>query len=94
MRQSQLFADLQAKFAGDDESLTYGLLLDVTEQLCTALARQGLTLEDWAKRRGVSVAQLRHFLDTSRTTTVQEIVGYAKPLGLRVEIKVIPVEEA
>ena len=94
MKKSQLFAELDELFAGDDESLTYGPLLDVTEQLCSALARQGLTLEDWAKRRGVSGAQLRHFLDTPRTTTVLAIVGYAKALGLRVEIKVIPVEEA
>jgi len=84
------FQQWEQQYADDPEYITYGLLYEITEDICRAMEKQGINRRELARRLGVRPQYVSKFLNTPANTTVQQVVRFAQAVGLKVEMVLTP----
>ena len=93
MRKSALFEEMRRELARDPEYQAERALLEVAEQICVAMERQGMTRSDLARRAGVPRQVVTRFLNTPANTTVLTIARFAQALGMEVQLNLVDAPE-
>ncbi len=91
--EAQWFADIEKESANDPEIIVYGMLLEMTEDICEAMEHQGITRSELANRLGVSRQYVTNFLNTPTNTTLKSIVQFAQAVGLEVSLQRRPASQ-
>jgi len=84
------FQQWERQYADDPEYVTYGLLYEITNDICKAMERQGMTRRELARRLGVTPQYVGRFLNTPANTSLQQIVRFAQAVGLEVKVDANP----
>ena len=90
--EAQWFSDIEKESANDPEIIVYGMLLEMTEDICEAMEHQGITRSELANRLGVSRQYVTNFLNTPANTTLKSIVQFAQAVGLEVSLEQRPTD--
>ena len=90
----ELFEQWERDYAEDAEYIAYGLLTDITADICAAMDEQGMKRKELAERLGVSPQYVTKFLNTPENTSVYQIVRFAQAVGLDVEVSLSHREES
>ena len=86
MRTSAPFEEMRSEFAHDPEYLAERALLEVAEQICEAMEKQGMSRSELARRAGVTRQVLTRFLNTPANTTVLTLARLAQALDLELQL--------
>jgi len=70
------------------------LLLDINEQLCALMSKQGVSRSELADRLHVSRAWITKLLRGNQNLTFRSLVAVAHELGSRVEMRFVPRDPA
>jgi len=84
------YQELKREYENDAEYIAYGLLTDITADICAAMDEQGMKRKELAERLGVSPQYVTKFLNTPENTTVYQVVRFAQAVGLDVEVLLNP----
>lgn len=84
------FSEQLQRYENDAAFLTDDLLVDVTDQIASAMTARGLRAVDLAARLGVSRAYVSQLLNGRPNLTVRTLVDVAHALDQRVEISLRP----
>jgi transcriptional regulator with XRE-family HTH domain len=90
---SKLFEQWGREYAEDAEYIAYGLLTDITADICAAMEAQGMTRKELAEKLDVSPQYVTKFLNTPENTSVYQVVRFAQAVGLDVEVLLRPHRE-
>lgn len=85
----ELFEQWEQEYAEDAEYIAYGLLTDITADICAAMDEQGMKRKELAERLGVSPQYVTKFLNTPENTTVYQVVRFAQAVGLNVRMSTV-----
>jgi len=86
MSEEKLFEQWSEEAEVDPDYIVHGLLYEITESICEAMERQGVTRAELAKRLGVQRQYVTNFLNTPQNTTLATVVRFASALGLDVKV--------
>lgn len=84
-REAKWFQKLLKKAEKDPEAITYRLLYMITDDICRAMEKQGMTRRELAERLGVKPQYVSRFLNTPTNTSLYQVVRFAQAVGLKLE---------
>jgi transcriptional regulator with XRE-family HTH domain len=87
MDESAVFAEWTEELADDPDCVVHDLLCDITEEICAAMDREGMSRADLARCLDVSPQYISEFLNTPHNTTLKQIVRFAAAVGLEVRLE-------
>lgn len=86
MNESRIFAQWEDEVRDDPAYIVHGMLCEITEAICEALQRRGMSQADLARKLGVTPQYISEFLNTPENTTLKQIVRFAQAVGLEAEV--------
>jgi transcriptional regulator with XRE-family HTH domain len=86
MDESAIFSQWEDEVRDDPTYIVHGMLCEITEAICEALQRRGMSQADLARRLGVTPQYISEFLNTPENTTLKQIVRFAQAVGLETEV--------
>ncbi len=86
MDEVRLLAEWEQELSDDPAYVAHGLLCEITEDICRAMDRLGMTRTELAQRLGVSRQYVTNFLNAPGNTTLKQVVRFAVAVGLDVQV--------
>ena len=86
MNESRIFAQWEDEVRDDPAYIVHGMLCEITEAICEALQRRGMSRADLGRKLGVTPQYISEFLNTPENTTLKQIVRFAQAVGLETEV--------
>lgn len=93
MDESRIFSQWEEELRDDPTTIVHGMLCEITEAICEAMDRRGMSQADLARKLEVTPQYISEFLNTPQNTTLKQIVRFATAVGLEVDLALRAFEE-